>query len=70
MGKYEKICVLTRFCFSVPYALSRKKNNDKEVKKNLKVLPAYLSYFFGACNPQCRTQTYFHAVESVLVTNM
>ena len=43
---------LTRFCFSVSYALciSRKKSNDKKVKKKSKILPTYLSYFFGACN--------------------
>ena len=48
----------------MPFVYSRKKNNDKEVKNNLKILPTYLSYFFAACNPQCRTQTSFHTAES------
>ena len=50
----------------------KKKQWQKSEKKNKKqkILPTYLSYFFGACNPQCRTQTYFHTVESLLVTNV
>ena len=62
---------LSRFCFSVSYALciqQKKKTMTKKWKKTLKnstYLPTYLSDFFGACNPQYRTQTYFHTVESV-----
>ena len=53
------------------FVYSRKKNNGKKVKKNFKkfYLPTY-PIFFGACKPQCCIQTYFHTVESVLVTNM
>ena len=63
---------LTRFCFSVSYALciQQKKNNDKKGRNKLKILPTYLSCFFGACHPQCCTKTYSHNVESVQVKNM
>ena len=48
---------VTRFCFSVLYALciQQKKNlqwqKSEEKKKKLKILPIYLSYFLGACIP-------------------
>ena len=56
--------------FHMHFVYSRKKSNDKKGKK-YQNHTIYLSYFlFWACNQQCCTQTYFHTVESVLVTNM
>ena len=52
------------------FAYSRKKAMTKKVEKKIKN-PTYLPILFSAaCNLQCCTQTYFHTVESVLVTNM
>ena len=47
---------LTRFCFSVPYALCIEKNNDK---KNNKILPSYTS-FIKQLTPNTETHTHKH----------
>ena len=46
------------------------KKQQQQQQQQQKILPTYLPYLFGAYNPQCRTQKYFHTVELVLVTNM
>ena len=70
LSSWRECWNLTRFCFSISYALCTVENKMTKKWKKKKFLHTYLFYFFGACNSQCSAQTYFHTVEPVLVTNM